>query len=231
MNIHTRKYLIDGPVGKIELALDLPDALRTDTEGDTPASAPSAGGAAVPVGIAFVAHPHPLYGGTLDNKVAQTLARAFVQLGYVTYRANFRGVGQTEGEHDRGIGEQDDVLAIIEHMRADPAHRDLPLALGGFSFGAFVAARVAQRLQAGEGGGAAQRLVVVGTPAGRWEVPPVPADSIVIHGEKDETIPLADVMTWAEPQDLPVIVIPAADHFFHRKLALIKRVVTESWRV
>ena len=100
MNAQTEKFLIDGPVGKIEVALDKPD------EG------------VATRGIVLVAHPHPLFGGTMDNKVAQTLARTFVQLGYVTYRSNFRGVGQTQGEHDEGRGERDDLLAVIAEFRS-----------------------------------------------------------------------------------------------------------------
>src|ERR1700759_5679083 len=112
MNVHTQKYLIDGPVGKIEVALDVPDAVR--------AGEPAARG------LALVAHPHPLFGGTMDNKVAQTLARTLVQLGYITYRSNFRGVGATEGEHDAGIGERDDLRAVLDYMRAQPGQADMP---------------------------------------------------------------------------------------------------------
>lgn len=219
MNAQTEKFLIDGPTGRLEVAIDRPDS-------------GGAAGNVAPIGLAFVSHPHPLFGGTMDNKVAQTLARAFVQLGYLTARLNFRGVGASEGEHDRGIGEQDDLLALIAHVRGgalDPAHADLPFVLGGFSFGAFVTSKVAATLA--EQGDAAQRLVLVGTPAGRWDVPNVPEDSIVVHGEQDETIPLADAFDWARPQELPITVLPGADHFCHRKLHILKRVVTESWRV
>ncbi|MGI4982857.1 MAG: alpha/beta hydrolase [Janthinobacterium lividum] len=225
MSAPTERYLIDGPAGKLEVAIDRPDGAGPAAAGDGDPSPPR---------YAFVAHPHPLFGGTMDNKVAQTLARAFVQLGYVTARLNFRGVGQSEGAHDKGDGEQDDLLALIEHVRGrvDPA---TPVAarplfvLGGFSFGAFVTGRVAATLR--ERGDAAVRLALVGTPAGRWEIPVVPEDTLVIHGEQDETIPLADVFTWARPQELPVNVLPGADHFFHRKLHVLKRMITESWRV
>jgi alpha/beta superfamily hydrolase len=214
MNQQTQRYLIDGPVGKLEVAIDRPEdgsELR---------------------GLAFVAHPHPLFSGTMDNKVAQTLARTFVQLGYLTGRVNFRGVGASEGVHDNGTGEQDDLLALITHLRQDPTLSGLPtvpFVLGGFSFGAFVTTRVAATLAAQ--GDAAERLVLVGTPAGNWEVATVPEDTIVIHGEQDETIPLGNVFEWARPQDLPVTVLPGADHFFHRKLHIVKRLITEAWRV
>ena len=220
MNIHTRKLTIDGPVGPIEIAIDQPAA-------------------GVPVrGLALVAHPHPLFGGTLDNKVAQTLARTFVALGYLSVRPNFRGVGASAGAHDAGIGEQDDLLAVAAWMR-EPAHwraavdcdcanaSSLPLALAGFSFGSYVVSHLAQRLA--DAGAAPQRLVLVGTATKRYTVAPVPADTIVIHGEADETIELASVLDWARPQELPVVVIPGADHFFHRKLHLLKNQIVGSW--
>jgi alpha/beta superfamily hydrolase len=179
-----------------------------------------------PRGIALVAHPHPLYGGTMDNKVAQTLARTFVNLGYVAVRFNFRGVGASEGVHDHGHGETDDMEIMLAHVRAK--FPGLPVALSGFSFGTFVMSQLHQRLAAR--GDAAERLVLVGAAAGKWAMADVPADSILIHGELDETIPLKDVFEWARPQDIPVIVIPGADHFFHRKLGHIKNLVTQLWR-
>jgi alpha/beta superfamily hydrolase len=208
MNAQTEKLLIDGPAGKIEVALDRPDA--------------------APRGIALVAHPHPLFGGTMDNKVAQTLARTFVQLGYTTYRSNFRGVGQTAGEHDNGIGEREDLLAVIEHMRAQPGQADVPIVLAGFSFGTFVLSHVAKRML--ESGQAIERMVFVGTAASRWEVAPVPENTLVIHGEVDDTVPVASVYDWARPQELPVVVIPGGEHFFHRKLHILKRVIVDAWR-
>ncbi|AQW30007.1 alpha/beta hydrolase [Ralstonia syzygii subsp. celebesensis] len=211
MNVHTAERLIPGPVGNIDVSVDLPDG--------------------APRGLALVGHPHPLFGGTKDNKVAQTLARTFVGLGYATVRLNFRGVGKTEGTHDNGIGEQDDMLAVLDWMRTQaewsPEVATLPLALGGFSFGSFVVSQVARRLT--EAGTPAERLALVGTATSRWDVAPVPADTIVIHGELDDTVPLADVLDWARPQELPVIVIPGADHFFHRKLHLIRQLIAGAW--
>ncbi|MDO3558326.1 alpha/beta hydrolase [Ralstonia pseudosolanacearum] len=211
MNVHTAERLIPGPVGNIDVSIDLPDA--------------------APRGLALVGHPHPLFGGTKDNKVAQTLARTFVGLGYATVRPNFRGVGKTEGTHDNGIGEQDDMLAVLDWMRTQaewsPEVATLPLALGGFSFGSFVVSQVARRLA--EAGTPAERLALVGTATSRWDVAPVPADTIVIHGELDDTVPLAAVLDWARPQELPVIVIPGADHFFHRKLHLIRQQIAGAW--
>ncbi|HTJ95728.1 MAG TPA: alpha/beta hydrolase [Pararobbsia sp.] len=215
MNAYTEKYLIDGPVGKIEVALDLPDAMRAQN--------------AAPRGIALVAHPHPLHGGTMDNKVAQTLARTLVGLDYVVMRSNFRGVGQTEGTHDHGIGEQDDLLAVFAHLREKHGGGDRPFVLAGFSFGTFVLSHVAERLA--QAGTPAQRLVFVGTAASNWQVANVPQDTIVIHGNEDETVPIQSVYDWAAPQELPVIVIPGAEHFFHRKLHILRRVISEAWRV
>jgi len=207
MNLHTRKFFIDGAAGRLECALSLPD------------------GAAVPRGMALVAHPHPLYGGTMDNKVTHTLARSFTKLGYAALRMNFRGVGGSEGVHDAGAGETDDMAALLAHMRQQ--YPDLPLALAGFSFGTFVQAQLQQRLIAQ--GRPAERLVLVGTAAGKWAMPAVPANTILIHGEQDDTIPLTDLFDWARPQDLPVVVIPGADHFFHRKLQHIRNLVAEMW--
>lgn len=214
MNVHTQKFLIDGPVGKIEVALDLPDAARDN--------------GAAPRGIALVAHPHPLFGGSMDNKVAQTLARTLVQLGYVTYRSNFRGVGETQGEHDAGNGERDDLLALLDYMRAQPGQAELPLVLAGFSFGTFVVSHVAKQLL--EAGKSIERIVMVGTAASRWDVVPVPENTLVIHGEIDDTVPIQSVFDWAAPQELPVVVIPGAEHFLHRKLHILKRIIVDAWR-
>lgn len=209
MNAQTEHFLIQGAAGNLQCALDLPD----------PDSIPS------PRGLALVAHPHPLYGGTMDNKVAQTLARTFTALGYVAVRMNFRGVGQSEGSYDTGIGETDDMEVLLKAMRQ--RYPDLPLALSGFSFGSFVQARLQQRLQ--EQAVAVERLVLVGAAAGKWDMPAIPANTILIHGELDDTIPLSAVFEWLRPQDIPVTVIPGADHFFHRRLHHIKQIIISMW--
>jgi alpha/beta superfamily hydrolase len=206
MNAQTQRFFITGAAGQLECALDLPEA-------------------AAPRGIALVAHPHPLFGGTMDNKVAQTLARAFVALGYAAARMNFRGVGQSGGIHDSGGGETDDMALLLDHMQRQ--YPEVPVALAGFSFGTYVQGRLQQRLT--EQGKPAERLVLVGTAAGKWPMPTVPQNTILIHGELDDTITLEQVFIWARPQDLPVIVIPGADHFFHRKLQHIKNFVVEMW--
>lgn len=209
MNAQTQHFVITGPAGQLQCALDLPDRHAYPE----------------PVGIGLVGHPHPLYGGTMDNKVAQTLARGFVALGYAAVRMNFRGVGSSAGQHDEGRGETDDMEVLLEHMQQ--RYPGLPVALAGFSFGSFVQASLQQRLAAR--GTPAERLVLVGSAARKWPMPDVPGNSIIIHGEFDDTIPLADVLEWLRPQDIPVMVIPGADHFFHRKLQHIKNLMLEMW--
>ena len=200
---------VDGAAGRIEIVLDLPNegrALR---------------------GIALVAHPHPLFGGTLDNKVVQTLARTFAELGYAAVRSNFRGVGDTDGAHDHGDGETEDTLTLANwaHTRFGST---LPVVAAGFSFGAWIQTRVAERI-------AIERLVLVAPPAGfvsdgrHYTTGKVAANTLVIHGEQDETVPLANIFEWARPQDIPITVIPGADHFFHRKLTLIRSIIQGQW--
>lgn len=206
MNADTRLLRIDGPVGIIDVALDEPSG--------------------VPLGTGIVAHPHPLHGGTRDNKVAQTLARALLALGFAVWRPNFRGVGASAGTHDEGRGETDDLLAVIQHARAQAADPSSPLVLAGFSFGTHVQIRVAERLRAA--GQPAQRLVLVGT-AVRADTPAeVPEDTILIHGEQDDVVPLISVLDWARPQSLPVTVFPGTGHFFHRRLTQLKHVVIDA---
>ena len=169
-------------------------------------------------GLAVVAHPHPLYGGTMDNKVVQTLARAFVQSGWNCLRFNFRGVDASEGVYDEGQGETQDLLMLIEQCA--PAG---PLALAGFSFGAFVAA---QALQALWPSGRVHKTILVGTAVPKFPAPALPADAhnqaLVVHGEQDDTVALAGVMDWARPQQLPITVVPGGGHFFHGQLPLLK---------
>ena len=191
----TRRATIDGAAGAIEIAFAIP---------------------AQPVAVAVVAHPHPLFGGTRDNKVVQTLARALVELGYAAWRPNFRGVGASEGAYDEGRGEVDDLAAVLEHLQADHP------VLAGFSFGAAMQAQLAARV-------AAHRLVLVGLAVNHFVAPAVPAGTLLIHGENDETVPIAAVRAWAAPQRLPVIVVPGADHFFHRKLPDLRAAVTGNW--
>ncbi|ODU10384.1 MAG: alpha/beta hydrolase [Rubrivivax sp. SCN 71-131] len=203
MNVHTRRSSITGPAGAIECAIDEPgqDTVR---------------------GVAVLCHPHPQHGGALQNKVVQTLARAFVQLGWRAVRFNFRGVGGSQGTWDEGRGEVDDALAVIAAHR-DPA---LPLALGGFSFGGFVATQAQVRLP---DDAKAQRLVLIAPAARNFALAAVPQDTIVIHGEADDVVPLSAVLDWARPQVLPIVVVPATGHFFHGQLPLLRQLVVGAW--
>ena len=204
MKASTKRFTLAGPAGEIEVAADEPHehggALR---------------------GVAVIAHPHPLFGGTMDNKVVQTLARAFVQCGWRTVRFNFRGVGASAGVHDHGQGELQDMLAVIRDQAPQGA-----LALAGFSFGAFVTSHAIEQLwQLRQ----LDKLVLVGTAASRFNVAPLAPEmherTLVVHGEIDDTVPLADVMNWARPQKLPVTVIPGVEHFFHGQLTLLRSLV------
>jgi alpha/beta superfamily hydrolase len=203
MKATTRRITLQGPAGVIEAAVDEPHnpaALR---------------------GVAVIAHPHPLFGGTMDNKVVQTLARAFVQCGWCSVRFNFRGVGGSAGVHDHGQGELQDLLAVVHDQAPEGA-----LALAGFSFGAFVTSHAIEQLWQQR---QLDKLVLVGTAASRFNVAPLAPElherTLVVHGEIDDTVPLADVMNWARPQKLPVTVIPGVEHFFHGQLTLLRSLV------
>ena len=198
MNAQTELKQLAGPAGALELAIDRPDGESR--------------------GVAVVAHPHPLFGGTMTNKVVQTLARAFVLAGWTAVRFNFRGVGRSEGVYDEGHGELDDLLAVV----GDRAPQG-DLCLAGFSFGAFVTSHAVARL-AGER--EISKVVLVGTATSRFDTAPIASElhtrSLVIHGEADDTVPLASVMDWARPQSLPVLVVPDVGHFFHGQLPLLR---------
>ena len=205
MNAQTQKLSIAGPAGTLEALLDYPAGLE----------------ASQLLGTAVIAHPHPLFGGTMDNKVVQTVARAFVQAGWCALRFNFRGVGNSQGAYDEGRGELEDMLAVVEARAAIG-----PLALAGFSFGAFVAASAAVRLEVER---RVELVVLVGAAASRFNLEQVPVSlrprTLLVHGEVDETVPLAAVMDWARPQNLPVTVLPGCSHFFHGQLPLLRQVI------
>lgn len=169
-------------------------------------------------GLAVVAHPHPLFGGTMDNKVVQTLARACVAADWDCLRFNFRGVGDSEGTYDEGRGETEDLLQLVNQWPTD-----MPLVLAGFSFGAFVACQAVQALWPSA---RVQKILLVGTAVTHFDAPPLPPDaldhSLVLHGETDDTVALSAVMDWARPQALPVMVLPGTGHFFHGQLPLLK---------
>jgi alpha/beta superfamily hydrolase len=202
VNSQTQRLAVAGPAGVLECAVDDPQD------------------AAAPRGVAVLCHPHPLHGGTMDNKVVQTIARALRQVGLRTVRFDFRGVGASQGRWDAGRGEVDDALAVVAAVR-DAA---LPLVLGGFSFGGYVASQAAARLQP-----PAQRLVLVAPATGNFDVAPVPDDTLVIHGEADDVVPLAATLDWARPQALPIVVVPGVGHFFHGQLPLLKSLVMRAF--
>ncbi len=189
-------FSITGPAGNLEGIAHVPDD--------------------VPRAIAIVAHPLPTMGGTMDNKVVTTLAKTFVELGFVALRFNFRGVGASAGNFDSGNGEVEDVLAVAHYARL--TYGELPLVLSGFSFGGYVQARAAAHLHPQP-----HRLVLVAPAVGRFAMPPVPHDTLLIHGEVDDVVPLADVLAWARPLHLPIVVLPEAEHFFHGRLNQIKQ--------
>jgi uncharacterized protein len=170
-----------------------------------------------PRAIAIVAHPLSTMGGTMDNKIVTTLVKTFTDLGFIAVRFNFRGVGESSGIYDEGNGEVEDVLAIAHYARQ--AFEKLPLILAGFSFGGYVQARAAEKLHA-------NKLVLVAPAVGRFAMPPVAENSLVIHGEKDEVVPLAEILDWARPQQLPVVLVPEATHYFHGHLQQIKSIVS-----
>jgi alpha/beta superfamily hydrolase len=197
----SERLLAPGPAGALEVVIAAPPSPR---------------------GIALCAHPNPQQGGTLDNKVVQTLAKTFFALGYLAVRFNFRGTGQSEGSFDEGRGEVDDAEAALAFARArNPALAGPPV-LAGFWFGSYVQTQLAARIET-------ERLVLVGVAAGRFAVEAVKPDTIVIHGEQDDVVPLADVLDWARPQQLPIVVFPGCGHFFHGRLLQLQQVVTGMW--
>ncbi|HMC16268.1 MAG TPA: alpha/beta fold hydrolase [Albitalea sp.] len=200
MNSQTVRQSLAGPAGAIECAIDAPPGVAH--------------------GGAVICHPHPVHGGTLDNKVVITLVRAFLAIGYRTVRFNFRGVGGSQGGWDEGRGEVDDALAVIAKYR-DPAQ---PFMLAGFSFGAYVASQAATRLA---DDAKPLRMVLVGPSTQKQQMATVPADTIVVHGEADDVVPLQSTLDWARPQSLPVIVLPGVGHFFHGQLTLLKNVLVQ----
>ena len=215
MNANTQAITLQGPAGPIEALIDEPGAGEPmASQGDLP--------------VAVIAHPHPLFAGTMHNKVVQTLARAFVQSGWRAVRFNFRGVGESAGSYDEGRGEAEDLLQVIAQVAPAPRR----LALAGFSFGSFVTANAAAQLHAQ--GRQAEQLVLVGTAAQRFAVAPIAPEwherTLIVHGEADDTVSLASVYDWARPQNLPVTVLPGVGHFFHGQLPLLKQLVMRHLR-
>lgn len=217
-----KKFFIAGPAGKLETILAEPDIDH-------------------PRGIAVIAHPHPLYGGTMNNKVVYTLFKTLLELGFIAVKFNFRGVEQSEGNrysgNDNGTGEIEDVLAVVEttgNQFASAFNESPPLMLAGFSFGGAIQAYAAQRLRP-------EKLIMVAPSVERLNVPPIAhpgagrdmgpiTDILIIHGDQDDVVPLKTVLDWAAPQELPVVVVPGAEHFFHDRLHILKRIVQDSCR-
>ena len=195
------RALVPGPAGPIETDVNDPGPGRR--------------------GVALIAHPNPVQGGTKDNKVVTTLAKAFYGLGYAAVRPNFRGVGRSAGAFDEGRGETDDLLAVVAWLKS--RYGDPPFLLAGFSFGSFVQTRVAKHV-------AAERIILVGPAVNRFAAETVPPETLVIHGELDDVVPLKDVLDWARPQELPIVVVPGGEHFFHGRLNLLAQIVVQHCR-
>jgi alpha/beta superfamily hydrolase len=197
MAVSLKNFELQGPAGRIEGVAHLPeDGLRA---------------------LAVVAHPLPTMGGTMENKVAMTLAKTFAEMGCAAFRFNFRGVGGSDGAFTGGDGETEDLVAVVRYVQ-EQFDGELPLVLSGFSFGGYVAARAAQQLQP-------QHLVLAAPAVGRFAMPAVAPDTLVIHGEHDDVVPLAAALEWARPQQLPIVVLPAAEHFFHGRLTQLRDIV------
>ncbi|RFC38975.1 MAG: hypothetical protein DID89_2727548031 [Candidatus Nitrotoga sp. CP45] len=194
------KVSIPGPAGTLEVVAHIPNV--------------------APRAIAVIAHPLPTMGGTMENKIVTTLAKTFAELGFAALRFNFRGVGASSGEFDEGNGEVEDALTVTRYALKE--YGDLPLILSGFSFGGYVQARAAQQLPP-------RQLVLIAPAVTRYPMPPVPHNTLLVHGELDEVVPLADVMQWARPQRLPIVILPGAVHFFHGRLDQLKEIVRRNF--
>jgi len=208
--LRTQKATFQGAAGAIDCVLDLP--------GDAPS------------GWALVLHPHPLHGGARDNKIVTTVARACVQHGLAALRPDFRGVGASEGSFDRAEGETTDMRMLVEQFAQ--AHAQAAggrWVLAGFSFGTAVAAQLYAEL-ADRGMPLPDRLILIGCAVERFRFRPVevPGDTLLVHGELDEVVPLAEAMDFARARQLPVTVVPDAGHFFHGKLLILRDIMESS---
>lgn len=200
----TEEVLMDGPAGRLEGLFERP------ASGE-------------PTGAAVVCHPHPVHGGTLQNKVTHTLARAFLQCGFATLRFNFRGVGESEGEFDEGGGELDDALAAIRWTR--DRHPQPPFWVAGFSFGAAIAVKAASRVSAD---GLVSVAPAIRRVAGHSDPQPTCA-WLVIQGESDELVDPEETIAWInglEPGP-ELLMFPETGHFFHGKLVPLREAVED----
>ncbi len=195
---------LQGPVGPLEVAVDLPEGEATPR----------------PV-TAVICHPLSTEGGTMHNKVVTMAARALRDLGVTTVRFNFRSVGASAGEFDHGNGEQDDLRTVAAWVREQRPDHEMWLA--GFSFGAFVSLRMAGELQP-------QVLVSIAPPAGRWDFSNLqpPAQWLVVQGDEDEIVDPQAVYDWLAtmPQQPELVRMPDTSHFFHRKLIDLRGAVS-----
>lgn len=200
----TEKLFIDGPVGRLEAIVERP-------------------GEGALQGCAVVCHPHPQHGGTMHNKVAHTLARAFVRSGYETLRFNFRGTEKSAGQFDEGVGELDDALAAIDWMRA--RHGPYPLWLAGFSFGAAIAVKAAVVMHV-------DGLVSVAPAISRFATglesqPQCPW--LIVQGDEDELVDIEETLEWVDSLEPgpELLIVPGGEHFFHGRLAELRDAVME----
>jgi uncharacterized protein len=204
--LHNAPCSFPGPAGLIEGLLDHPDV--------------------APIAVAVVCHPHPLQGGAMQNKVAFMLARAFNDMGALSLRFNFRGVGQSAGKFDLGQGETDDALAAIDWLSAQ--HPGLPLWLGGFSFGAYVALRAQSRRQVA-------RLVTVAPAVERFATADIVEPTcpwLLVQGDADDVVSPQAVLAWAQALKSPpkIEVMDGAGHFFHGRLNELRETVAAAFK-
>jgi uncharacterized protein len=206
MNPTTQTIFIKGPVGQLEVAINLPASAR-------------------PLGIALIAHPNPVQGGTMEHKIVHTIARSFLQMDYATVRFNYRGVGKSEGEFDQGIGETDDAHAVLEYAQTHLGLKKIVLA--GFSFGGFIQVELIQRLLAEID--CIQGMILIGPAVGRFPIKDLPPHlpCLILQGEDDDIILVKDVLAWAKRQKRPVVVFPDCGHFFHGRLADIQNEILQ----
>ena len=207
--------LLEGDVGPIEVFISEPASM-------------------LPKALVIICHPHPLFGGTPNNKVVTTLAKTFLEdLGCVVLRPSFRGVGQTAGTHDQGKGEVNDVQKVLEYALAHYLSEDqtaLPVVLAGFSFGAYVQALLLKLTSL-----PIHQFLAVAPAIGKiddrvYDYPALPTGALVIHGDEDEVVSFEHVLKWAKEHDQLIQLIPGAGHFFHRKLHMLRRVVLQQWK-
>ena len=200
----TEKIEIDGPVGGLEALLDIPAEQE-------------------PTAAVVVCHPHPQHGGTMHNKVAHTLARAFVGLGYAALRFNFRGTEGSEGEYDEGVGELDDAKAALAWLRQ--RYPQLPTWIAGFSFGAAIAVRAAVAESVDGLVSVAPAIYRFG--AGLEGQPTCPW--LIVQGDEDELVPVEETIEWVnglEPGP-ELLVMAGVEHFFHGNLVSLREAVAD----